>query len=410
MAAARSARPGGGCQQSQRHENTPLSDPTDLKNHITAAQRDIPQLDGPADTSAQFSAGHSSKKAFPRRPINVDVDIILEPDLTPTQITELGQVAEGYGIRALWTSNYFAHWDPFISLVPLAQSTERLLMGPLAVSPFEMHPLKIANGLLTLNEMSHGRAQIAIGAGEGNLDAMALKKPDKIVLAVREALEIVFAACHGQLKQGYKGDIFNVAYPCAYDWVTEPAPFIYMTAYRHQMMRMGGRVADGVFIGCTPTEIIDPAMTNIRTGVSRRDRPAENFRINAFWGWHIKRDRDEAYRESRRELVWRGRKLDAELVSLFVNQEDTALVTSNFDKFVDAWFDRSGDIKGIPDRISHALCEGMTSTGGLEDLDREIDRYKRYKEAGLTEIALRLHDDPMDGLKIIGEHVVPALK
>ncbi len=44
----------------------------------------------------------------------MDVDLILEPDLTPNQITELGQAAEKYGIRAIWTSNYFAHWDAFI--------------------------------------------------------------------------------------------------------------------------------------------------------------------------------------------------------------------------------------------------------------------------------------------------------
>ncbi len=98
--------------------------------------------------------------------------------------------------------------DPFFSLVPLAHSTDRLLMGPLAVSPFEMHPLKIANGLLTLNEMCNGRAQVAIGAGEGNLDAMDLKKPKKIVLAVREAIEIVMAAAHGNLSDGYDGEIF----------------------------------------------------------------------------------------------------------------------------------------------------------------------------------------------------------
>ena len=109
----------------------------------------------------------------------MDIDLILEPDLTPAQITEIGQAAEKYGIRAIWTSNYFAHWDGFLSLAPLAASTSKNLMGPLAVSPFEMHPLKIANSLLTLNEMSNGRAMIAMGAGEGNLEAMALKKPQK---------------------------------------------------------------------------------------------------------------------------------------------------------------------------------------------------------------------------------------
>ena len=144
----------------------------------------------------------------------MEVDIILEPDLGPAQLVELAQAAERYGIRAIWTSNYFAHWDPFISLVPVAQATKRLRMGALAVSPFEMHPLKIANALLSLNELSGGRAMAAIGAGEGNLDAMALHKPEKIVVAVREAIEIVMGAAQKKLaKDGYKGEVFNVTYP-----------------------------------------------------------------------------------------------------------------------------------------------------------------------------------------------------
>jgi len=340
----------------------------------------------------------------------LDIDIILEPDLTPDQITELGEVAESFGIRALWTSNYFAHWDPFISLVPLAQRTKRLRMGPLAVSPFEMHPLKIANGLLTLNEICDGRAQIAIGAGEGNLDAMDLKKPKKIVLAIRESLEIVLAAAHGGLKDGYKGEIFNVNYPCAYEWLTASAPKIYMTAYRFMMMRMGGRVADGVFVGCTPPEIIGPAMDNVRIGIERRDKPVEDFRVNTFWAWHIKEDRDAAYRESRRELAWRGRKLDPELLVNWLTEEEAQFVQDKFEAYVNAYFDRSGIVKGVPDDINDRLMHGMTSTGGLEDLDREIERFKLFRKNGLTEIALRLHEEPMDALKIIGERVVPALR
>lgn len=166
----------------------------------------------------------------------MDIDLILEPDLTPGQIAEIGQAAEKYGVRAIWTSNYFAHWDAFLSLAPLAASTSKILMGPLAVSPFEMHPLKIANSLLTLNELSGGRAQIAMGAGEGNLEAMALKKPEKVVLAIREAIEIVLAASHGGLKQGYKGEIFNVNLPCAYSWLKAPPPRVYGTADRKSVV------------------------------------------------------------------------------------------------------------------------------------------------------------------------------
>jgi alkanesulfonate monooxygenase SsuD/methylene tetrahydromethanopterin reductase-like flavin-dependent oxidoreductase (luciferase family) len=340
----------------------------------------------------------------------MELDIILEPDLSPEQVRELGVKAEGYGIRALWSSNYFAHWDAFLSLVPLATSTQRLLLGPLAVSPFEMHPLKAANSLLTLNEMSKGRAVIALGAGEGAIDAMALTRPEKIVRAVREALEIVRGAGRGGLAKGYQGEDFKVAFPCAYGWVKATPPLVYGTAYRSQMIKMMSRVADGVYIGCTPPEVMAEAMADAREGAAKRAPDMPPLRANTFWAWHLKRDRSEGYRESRRELAWRARKLDPELLAHVLSPDEVKLVRDNYDNCVAAWFDRSGHIKGMPQAIPDRLCEYFTSTGGLADLDREIERFRMFARAGLTEVALRLHDDPMEALDIIGTHVVPALR
>ena len=341
----------------------------------------------------------------------MQVDIILEPDLTPAQVAELGMAAERYGIRALWTSNFFAHWDAFLSAATLAERTQRLLIGPLAVSPFEMHPLKIANSLLSLNEMCGGRAVIAVGAGEGNIDAMHLTKPPKIVRAVREALEIVRGAGRGALANGYKGEDFQINLPCAYGWIhRERPPLVYGTAYRGQMMRMEARVADGVFIGCTPPEVMAEAMAEVNEGAAKREAGMAPLRTNTFWAWHLKRDRKEGYRESRRELAWRARKLDPELLAHVLQPDEVQLVRDHYADCVAAWFDRSGNIKGLPESIPNRLCEYFTSTGGLEDLDREIERFRMFGKAGLTEVALRLHDDPMEGLKIIGEQVVPALR
>jgi alkanesulfonate monooxygenase SsuD/methylene tetrahydromethanopterin reductase-like flavin-dependent oxidoreductase (luciferase family) len=340
----------------------------------------------------------------------VDVDLILEPDLSPDQIIEIGQAAEKYGIRAIWTSNYFAHWDGFLSLVPLALSTKKIKMGVLAVSPFEMHPLKIANSLLTLNELSGGRAVIAIGAGEGNILAMDLKKPKKQVLAIRESIDIVRAAASGGLKEGYKGEIFNVNLPCAYPWVKSTPPLVYGTAYRKMMMRMEGRVADGCYIGCTPPEVMAEAMEQVNVGRSKRDNPNDPFNATTFWAWHIKKDREAAYAESRRELPWRARLLDPEMISVYLNEEEIKIVRDNYNEYVQAYFNPSEPVTSIPEEISNKLCDGLTSTGGLEDLDAEIERYKLFEKAGLTEFAIRLHGQPMEALKIIGERVVPALK
>ena len=134
------------------------------------------------------------------------------------------------------------------------------------------------------------------------------------------------------------------------------------------------------------------------------------LRTNTFWAWHLKRDRKEGYRESRRELAWRARKLEAELLAQVLDPEEVELVRNNYDRCVAAWFDRSGNIEGMPQEIPDRLCEYFTSTGGLEDLEREIERFRMFARAGLTEVALRLHDDPMEALEIIGQHVVPALR
>jgi hypothetical protein len=67
-------------------------------------------------------------------------------------------------------------------------------------------------------------------------------------------------------------------------------------------------------------------------------------------------------------------------------------------------------VKGLPEDIPNRLCEYFTSTGGLEDLDREIERFRMFGRAGLTEVSLRLHDDPMEALDIIGQQVLPKLR
>ena len=95
----------------------------------------------------------------------MDIDIILEPDSTPQQVAEIAVEAEKRGIRSLWASNYHNKWDAFLSLVPAAQATSKIKLGVLAVSPYEMHPIKIANATLTLNEATAAGASVVVGAG-----------------------------------------------------------------------------------------------------------------------------------------------------------------------------------------------------------------------------------------------------
>jgi len=105
------------------------------------------------------------------------IDVILDPDLSPDEVAELGLLAECNGLGAVWTSNYPSSRDPFISLCPLAMASSTIRIGPLVVTPYELHPLKMAKALSSLNELCKGRANILVGGPSGvmGLTECALK-------------------------------------------------------------------------------------------------------------------------------------------------------------------------------------------------------------------------------------------
>jgi len=360
----------------------------------------------------------------------MDIDVIVDPAMTPAEIAELAVAAEKLGIRALWSSNYHQNADAFLALVPAAMATSRILLGPLAVSPWEAHPLKMANALLTLNELSNGRAIIAVSGGGGVLGAIGWKTvpdadawpprdpvkltrfPPRRVRGVRECIEVLNIARSGQLAMGYRGGIFEIHRPFRMDWAKSAGPLVYGCCSGPQMIRMGARLADGIQVSDFTVEMITHAMPGIRAGLEKRESPATNFRIGNFWAWHIKADREAAMYEARRELIWRGAligRIEDELRPFCHDDAELRLILDNWDNFRKAYWTRSGRIEGVPEDLVNRLIRGLASAGDLSELDFELERFRAFAAAGLTELSVRLHDDPMAALAIIGERVLPAL-
>ena len=178
----------------------------------------------------------------------MQIDIILEPDLTPAQVAEIAVDAERYGFRTLWHSNYHQNPDAFVALVPAAQATSRIKLGVLAVSPYETQPIKIGNALATLNELSGGRAVVAIGGGGSVMSAAGISQNPtamRMVRGVREATEIVQAMVSGQFSPGYPGEVFKVSRPFQLRWATAPTAQVFTCSTGAKMLEMAGRVADG---------------------------------------------------------------------------------------------------------------------------------------------------------------------
>lgn len=346
----------------------------------------------------------------------MDVEIILDPNLTPEQFAEFAVIAENGGVRTLWHGNMHSTWDAFVALVPAAMATSRIRLGALAVSPYEMHPLKIANAILSLNEISGGRATVAIGGGGAVLSATSKDGVNldfrklRVVRGVREAVEIVKAAGTGELVKGYDGELFSITMPSRRDWMKSAPPKVYTCSDGPQMTRMGARVADGMQFGDLTIHRAAEVMGNIHAGWAKREHPPDDFRIGNYWAWHIKEDREKSMYEARRKLVWRTQMVPPfHGLDLLLDEERTQLVKDNFENFAKAYYTGSDEIEGVSNELVEYLVGAVSSAGDYDDIDNELERYRELEKAGFTDLALKIFDDPVDSLKAICERVIPNI-
>ena len=342
----------------------------------------------------------------------MQIDIVLEPNVPPHIFGELSALAEGQGLGTVWTANHPAARDPFMCFMGAAAATEKIRMGPVAVSPYELHPLKMANALLTLNEASDGRASIVVGGGGGTTIAMGLKADrqtmfPRMVKGVEECVDFLTAISPDNLLN-FDGEIFDIS-NYRPTWAVQSPPLIYVAASRTKMLHMATRNAHGVMMSDVTLPRIDDAMETIRSGLRQHDREAETFRVSNLYAWHVKKDKDEARREARRKLWVRGM-LFSWYIEPFLSEQECALVQEAMPAFINAYIADSPDIEGVPAALVDKLVDNLTLTGDYTDLDRLIEELARFKAAGVTECALRLYDDPHESIRLIGENVVPALR
>jgi len=336
----------------------------------------------------------------------MDIDLILEADLTPAEITELGLLAEQYGFRAIWAQNYARARDAFMSVVPLAQASKRIRVGVVIVSPYEMHPLKIANSVATLNEYCDGRAIVTVGAG-GEWPGVMNVDYGKRISGAREAIEIVKRSFTEPVLN-YEGTVYH-ARGFTTQWHDLPPPLIYDGASGLQMLRMAASVADGVMMSDVHPGMIDERMDTLNEALADNGRSDDDFRISNFVAWHIKQDREESLAEARRELIIRGW-LEREWLAPYISEAEADAILQNKWPFLKAFRERHGNIEGVPAHVLERLVEALSLAGDHSDIDRHVERLHNFSAAGFTEIALRIHDNPAESIRVIGDNVLPALR
>ncbi|MGI9331026.1 MAG: LLM class flavin-dependent oxidoreductase [Gammaproteobacteria bacterium] len=336
----------------------------------------------------------------------MEIDLVLDSHMTPSELTELGLLAEANGIRAVWCASYLDGRDPFSNLAKLAEATSRLRVGPIALSPYELHPFRIAMNLLTLNEICPGRAQAIIGGGGEVTMALEIDRSRR-VRAVREAIDIVMGCIH-ERPFSYKGELYEIN---GYDprWVTAPSPTVYAAANRPQMLKMSARASDGIMMSDLSPKLSTAAIGAVRGHLKDFNRDAAPFRFNNFMAWYVYDDLAEARHEAKRWIGFRALFREY-MMSEFMSPEDFQLILDHVPQIYAMAAKDADSVEGLPDRILDDCVDHLTLTASSDDMDHVIEHLLQLKAAGCNEISLELKKHQAHGIRLIGERVIPALR
>jgi alkanesulfonate monooxygenase SsuD/methylene tetrahydromethanopterin reductase-like flavin-dependent oxidoreductase (luciferase family) len=334
------------------------------------------------------------------------VHLILEPNSAPERLAELAQLAESHNFSGIWTSNMHDGRDPFVNFVKAAEATSKIRLGPVAVSPYELHPLKMGNALLTLNEIAGGRAHIGIGAGDGGTAYAMGMKTERRLRAVRESVDIIQAMATGEL-MSYSGELYQVKWYNAF-WAKQQPPKIYVCAGGPQLLKSSAKYADGIYLGDHHPEHVAAVRAAIDPEIAAHNPHKDEFQLLNFWAWHVKEDEEAALAEARMWLAARVTPWPAYYHEV-LPKEEMQLIWDNTDALNKAFYNKTPDIPELPRELLDKLCRCCTSCSPVSELDREIDRLNQFKDAGLTDICLRVYQDPEKAIQLIGERVIPAV-
>lgn len=227
--------------------------------------------------------------------------VALQP-VDPVDVYEdMVEEIETLGYDELWMTDSSLHARyVWVYLTLAARATRSIQIGTAVTNPVTRHPAITAIAASTVDEVSHGRAVLGIGAGDRPLLSLGLKPArlatlEASIAAIRglwagEHVEVEapgFALHDAHMREGGRADI----------------P-VYMSATGPKTLELAGRVADGVILlaGLHP-DGVRWAIDHIDRGVSEAGRDRRP-KITVFAYGAIDEDEDRALEAARTIAAW----------------------------------------------------------------------------------------------------------
>jgi 5,10-methylenetetrahydromethanopterin reductase len=319
----------------------------------------------------------------------VEASIAFQSDKSPEEYVELACLAEEGGFDVVSVYHDLFYQPAIYPLLLMAQTTERVRLGPAALNPHTLHPAEIAGQIAALDAVSGGRAYLGLVRGSW-LDALGIE-PTRSLTALREAVEIVRRLL-ARDTTGFEGQVFSLAAGTGlrYEPPRRRVPLLIGT-WGVKVAALAGAVAQEVKIGGTANPDLVPIM---RERIGNDDVGIVVGAVTV-----VDEDGAAARRKARSEA--------ALYFPVVAGLDPTLNVPERLVQEVRRLVD-SGDREAAGELIPDWLLDKLTFAGTPEQVVR---RAAALYEAGAARIEFGTPHglSPRDGVRLLAARVLPAL-
>jgi 5,10-methylenetetrahydromethanopterin reductase len=366
----------------------------------------LPVRHAPSTGPATSTADTGSPKFASPSPAEFPAVLVPRPSLsiafqtnkTPSEYEALALLIDGYGFDVVSVYNDLLFQPALGPLLIMARVLTQTRIGPAVLNPYTVHPLDIAGQTALLDLMSQGHAYLGLGRGAW-LDALGLETT-RPVETLREAVLLVQHLL-ARRTEAFEGEVFKLAagLTLQYRPLRANVPIMIGT-WGPKTAKVAGEVADEIKIGGTA----NPAMPGhlkpyIEAGSASAGRRPGSVGICLGAVTVVDEDRDAARALARREV--------ALYLPVVAPLDPTMTDREWLDRITAAA--RRGDYDAVARDISDEILDRFAYAGRPEDIVRQVEA---IGAGGATRVEFGTPHgiDPIRGIKLIGERVLPALR
>lgn len=206
---------------------------------------------------------------------------------------EHGVLAEKSGFHSIWSPDHLVDVDgdrlePWTILSALAVRTKRVVLGSSVTDTQRCHPARTAHSVAILDQLSHGRALLGIGAGEAmNTVPFGLpwEPPSERLERLEEAIQVIKLLWNSSREEPV--DFAGRFYQLHNAFISEtprqrPHPPIYVGAIASKgALRIVGRFGDGWHAWLNTPETFKKRWAIIKEAAESAGRSAKQIRANS---------------------------------------------------------------------------------------------------------------------------------